>query len=333
MLLQLRADEGDIYLVDALEIVSLTCLKPVLESVPLLVHGGQADLQILHRMTGAIPKEVFDTQITAGFCGQGYPARLLDLVQKNLGQSIDKTWTLSDWSKRPLSPEQLRYAADDVRVLPPLAHILREKLAQNGHTSPCAMATANMVASVLSPEDPEQLWRLIPGSVSLDPSSLGALQALAKWRDQTAKERDLPRNYLLTDALLLDTARRKPNSMATLLANRRFPAQIARKDGQDILDLLANSTPLYEPAPSRLRTELIRVAARVAEQSSGIATELVLAEGVLHQLAIVMERVSKGEIPVEFAINSVLELWRQEALGKFFRDFLESKSQISMASC
>ena len=315
MLLQLRADEGDIFLVDPLASVSLRPLGEVLEKVPLILHGGQMDLQILKRITGVEPTKVFDTQVAAGCVGQGYPRRLQDLVAKNLGEQIDKSETLSDWSKRPLSEQQLRYAADDVWVLPRLAASLRRLLLEKGNLE---------VAEHLMEEkrqqafrDPsETLWRAIPGAQTLDGEGRAALRALCIWRDRTAQERDLNRNAVLSDGLLLDLARRRPESLESMQLNRRMPSAVCKRDGLALLDLIKNQMEPIEPMfmkPSGW-VDLVRAAGRLSELSNEIALELMLPEIVLVQL-------SKG-LP--------LENWRQKALGSDFEGFLSGAKTLKM---
>jgi ribonuclease D len=158
------------------------------------------------------------------------------------------------------------------------------------------------------------LWRQVHGWNSLDAAGLGALKRLAQWRDRTAEERDLPRNYLLTDALLVDTARRRPDSMETLLANRRFPAQLGKRDGKALITLLEQSPPMAIPPSFRLQQDLLKIAACLNEASSGISAELLLPEPVLYA----------------FMQTGELELWRQEGVGDDFFNFLSGKKLIAM---
>ena len=312
MLVQLRGDEGDIFLVDPFS-VDLGLLRPVIETVPVVLHGGQMDVQILRRVVGVAPKQIFDTQVAAACVGMGWPCRLQELVARLLQIPLDKAETLSDWSRRPLSEEQLRYAADDVWVLPPLERILRQQLEERSVIDVAVYLTEEVLSGA---DDPGELWRLVPGSANLDETGRRALQALARWRDATAQARDLPRNGVLSDALMLDLARRSPKTVEGMQANRRMPSQVWKRDGAAILELLHRPGSAPPPSISRPRAwvDVARAAGRIVEFKTGIASDLILTERVLGRLS----------------RNEALEEWRERLLGPDFFSFLRGESVIRM---
>jgi ribonuclease D len=312
MLVQIRGDEGDIFLIDPFS-VDLGLLRPLLETVPLVLHGGQMDMQILRRVVGAAPKTVFDTQVAAACVGLGWPCRLQELVNRLLQMQLDKGETLSDWSRRPLSQDQLRYAADDVWVLPPLERVLRQQLQERSVADIASYLTEEVLSGA---DDPGELWRLVPGAATLDEAGRRALQALARWRDATAQSRDLPRNGVLSDALMLDLARRSPKTVDGIQANRRMPSQVWKRDGVAILELLQRpgSAPLPLVSRPRAWIDVVRAASRIIEVKTGVSSDLVLSERVLGRL-------SRGE---------PLEGWREQLLGVDFFSFLRGESSIRM---
>lgn len=312
MLVQLRGDEGDIFLVDPFT-VNLALLRPLMEDVLVVLHGGQMDVQILRRVVGAAPKRIFDIQVAAGCVGLGWPCRLQDLVGRLLQLPLDKAETLSDWSRRPLSEEQLRYAADDVWVLPPLERILRERLEERAVTDIAAFLTDEVLSGA---DDPGELWRTVPGSANLDEGGRRALQALARWRDSNAQARDLPRNGVLSDALMLDLARRGPKTVEGMQANRRMPSQVWKRDGAAILEMLHRPGSAPPPSISRPRAwvDVARAAGRIVEFRSGIAVDLILTERTLGRLS----------------RNEALEDWRERVLGEDFFSFINGESSIRM---
>jgi ribonuclease D len=316
MLIQLRADLGPAMLVDPLGDIDLAPLGKALSEVPLLLHGGVMDLQILHRETGMQPKSVYDTQIAAGCAGDGFPIRLQELVRRHLDLHLPKAATLSDWSQRPLSADQLSYAADDVLLLEPLADALDAKLAALGNIEIAAACTAEHVARALLPEDLSQAWRTVPGAHLLDDTERAVLQALAAWRDGTAQERDVTRSNVVSDSMLLDLARRQPASFEALRANRRMPSQVWKREGAAVLACIAaGRTATPPPGPvsrGRLWRELVGVAARTAEAERGVAPELVLTDATLDRLA--------AGLPIES--------WRGSALGPEFAAFLDGRKAI-----
>ena len=319
MLVQIRVDEGRPRLVDPLSGIDLRPLGAALSKAPLiLLHGGVMDLQILHRETGFVPRRVFDTQIAAGFAGGGYPIRLQELVKRFLDIHLPKTETLSDWSTRPLSEDQLRYAADDVLLLGQLVDAICARLDARGFAELAEAATRDLVARALAPDDKWELWRQIPGVNVLDPQERAVLRELAAWRDDTARERDTPRSSVVSDAMLLDLSRRQPASFEALRANRRMPSQVWKRDGAAVLAAVSRGMAGH-PIPGRdagdkLWAELVLAAGRVAEAETGIARELVLNDAVL-------ERLAKG---------ADVEPWREAALGPRFMDFVAGRMGIGV---
>ena len=316
MLVQLRVDDGEAVLVDPLAGIDLRPLGEALSRVPLLLHGAAMDLQILAREAGLRPTSVFDTQIAAGFTGDGYPVRLQELVRRHLDLRLPKAATLSDWSQRPLTEEQLHYAADDVLLLEPLAAALTRRLAENGNDEAARACMAEHVARALAPDDDSRAWRVVPGAHLLDDAERAVLQVLTAWRDRTARARDVPRSGVVSDALLLDLARRQPSTVEGLRANRRMPSAVWKRDGDAVLACIAEGRhgPVPEPLGRRGRvwTDLVRTAGRIAEAERGAATELVLPDDVL-------ERLAAGE---------GLEPWRRAALGEDFLAFVEARRGI-----
>ena len=317
MLLQLRADDGEAWLVDPLSDIDLAPLGDALSGVPLLLHGAAMDLQILQRTLGLRPGPVFDTQVAAGFVGDGYPIRLQELVRRHLGRHLPKTETLSDWSQRPLSDEQLRYAADDVLLLGPLADAIRAALDARGTAGIAAACMQEMAERALVPDDPAGCWRTVPGAHLLDEGERAILAELAAWRELSARERDVPRNTIASDAVLLDLARRQPGSVDALRANRRLPAQVWRRDGAAVLACVARAAGRVSPPGiqrPRPWLDLVWAAARACGRERGVAAELVLTEPFLDLLSV-------GGFPTG---------WRHEALGLHFESFLRGGSGIDI---
>lgn len=315
MLIQLRVDEEAPCLIDPLADLDLAPLGEALSGPPLLLHGGTVDLQLLHRTIGLRPGPVFDTQTAAGCAGDGYPVRLQELVRRHLGRHLPKTETLSDWSLRPLSDDQLRYAADDVMLLGPLADAITRRLEERGNAEIAHACTQELVARALVPDDPDLAWRTVPGSHLLDDSERATLAELAAWRELAARERDVPRAAIASDAVLLDLARRQPPTLDALRSNRRMPAQVWKRDGAAVLGCVARSRSRAAPsavARPRPWLDLVWGAARALSHQNGIAAELLLGEAELDRLA-------RGE-PVEG--------WRARALGSVFQSFLNGECAI-----
>lgn len=309
MLLQLRADAGEIWLVDPLAELDLARLGPPLTRARLLLHGGSADLALLQRYTGATPKVVFDTQIAAAFAGFAWPSRLSDLSAALVGKELEKGETLSDWSRRPLSPAQLRYAAEDVELLGAMVAAIETRL----DVRKAAWAeeeTREMVRTALAPEDFSQAWLRIHGTGPLSRAERATLCALAAWRDETAQSRDMPRNTVVSDPLLVDVARRRPRSVDALRTNRRMPAQVIKLWGEDLVRIACGTHPEPdEPLADPAQLDLLRAAARVVERREAIAHGMLAPETLLRRVA--ADRPISG--------------WRNEAIIPAFRDFVSGR--------
>ncbi len=310
MLLQLRVDAREPLLIDPLS-VSIAPLAVPLSTRPVIVHGGQQDAQILYRMLGVVPNIVYDTQVAAGFAGAGYPIRLQELVRRFLGAHMPKGETLSDWSRRPLSPAQLGYAADDVLVLHDLKGALDIELQRSGLGGAAAEATRDMVESASRAPDDSRAWTRVGGAQTLEADERACLQALVAWRDREARDRDVQKNALASDAVLLDLARRRPESAQEMRANRRMPGHLSRQEADVLLDLLANPGPAPAPlARDKGAFDVVRAATRVVERRTGIAAELLLPDAEIHSLL----------------AGNPCRAWRVPLLGQDFASFIRGDS-------
>ncbi len=314
MLLQLRADEGEVLLVDPLGPVNLTLLGPALSARPLLVHGGAADVQLLRRHCSATPCRVVDTQILAAFAGLGWPRRLQDLVAAVLGKGLDKQETLSDWSRRPLSAAQLQYAGDDVLLLEPLVRGLQTRVEGFGNTAFVEEALRESLGALLAPPDDAGVWRRVPGAHLLSEVERAALSELASWREAKARSLDCAAAHVVSDAMLFDLARRRPETLDGFRENRRMPSQVWRQHGQELLTVLARAEATAAPRALRrgADADALRLAARISAEAGGVAAEYACRDG-----------------EVDYILSdSGTGGWRVAALGEPFQDFLRGKKVI-----
>lgn len=255
-LVQLRTPAGTTWLLDPLIDGLLAPLAEDLLHPTWVVHGGQHDLRILHLLLGALPGRVLDTQIGAGLVGSWFPAPYQALLKAWLGVSLDKAETLSDWSRRPLEPGQLRYAALDVEHLLALWDAIALRLAQRGRLQAAHEACDEARAAILAPPDDDEAWRSLTGVAALQGPELAVLQVLAAWREQRARETNTPTRSVLGDASLIELARRQPTTAAALMANRRVPRALG-KLADELAELIGRARARPEwawPAAIRRRT-------------------------------------------------------------------------------
>lgn len=209
-LLQLATPTG-VAVVDPLS-VDVAPLARVLQGPGRCVmHAASQDLEILARVCGAVPSELFDTQIAAGFLGYS-SVGLGPLVRAELGRSLPKADRLTDWLVRPLSADAVAYAASDVAHLHELHDRLVAKLEARGRMQwaldECEVARTRAVVPVA----PERAWWRIKEARSLRGRAAAVAQSLAAWRERRAAEVDRPVRFLLADLALVAMAQRPPAS-------------------------------------------------------------------------------------------------------------------------
>jgi ribonuclease D len=201
--------------VDLLPFWELLC-DPTVEKI---VHAGEQDMEPVVRHLGRRPVNFLDTQIAAGFVGMAYPVSLSKLVFELTGAKLGKGLTFTDWSQRPLSAVQLRYAADDVRYLPAMADELGD---------PARFQF-----------DPMSDYLRVRGATSLPPQGLAVLRELAAWRDAAAQHANCPPRAYLKDEILMDMARSPIKAVARLERVRGLPRPVEAEHGQAIVDATA----------------------------------------------------------------------------------------------
>jgi ribonuclease D len=325
-LVQLRGEDGPALLVDPHAISDLRSLGKLLEGRTLLIHSASHDLSILRRAVGLNPKpeDVIDPQILAGFVGMGFPRSLTDLSRELLGEDLPPSSSMSDWSKRPLTEEQRRYAAMDVLHLHALTDALERRLAGRPQLRWARACAAEINSAALHGEDPELLWRRIPGAAVLDGRGRAALRSLVIWREATAIRNNQPRFQIASDGSLLDVARRAPTTLAELSQNRRLPRRLAKDQADEVMAALNVAAALPEEAlPPPVITRgaaaradaLLAAWAHIVEEREGVAAELLLPPDLRREIAV---RWTRRE---EIAITG----WRSEAIGEELINVLNGK--------
>jgi ribonuclease D len=206
-LLQIKAG-AHIYCVDTLRIGSLDPLMPALTAagVRKVIHAARQDLEAVYLTTRRVISPVFDTQIAAGCIGMKPQVGYAELVKTLLEVTIPKGQTRTDWSKRPLTREQLEYAADDVLYLGDVAGRLAERLRALKREHWVTEDCLELEDRRLYEPDPAQAWARLRGVAQLAPAARARAKTIAIWREHEARERDLPRAWILSDAALFSIA-------------------------------------------------------------------------------------------------------------------------------
>ena len=275
----------DILLIDPLRPDMTEALRPLLADPRLLkvMHSASEDLVAFKHACGALPEPLFDTQIAAALAGIGAGLGYQKLVQAITGVTLAKGETRSDWMRRPLSPAQLEYAADDVLHLDAVYRVLQEKLAALDRLDWLRADCARLVAGTAS--DAADPWPhlALRSAQFLEPGEQRLLLRLLRWRETQARSSDLPRSWVLDNELAVELARKPPADAAALQAwleaRPKAPRKLAAKLWQ------ALSTPLPDEAAAPLarvtedadKKKLKRLQDAVSRRSG----ELGLPDGVL----------------------------------------------------
>ncbi len=260
-LLQLATDDEAVA-VDPFGSVDLGLLQPLMAdpTVTKVFHAGAQDIEILNRVLGAPPAPVFDTQVAATLLGFSEQAGYQDVVSSLLGVRLDKGQRFTDWSVRPLSPEQVAYALDDVRHLPGLYRTMRARLESAGRLGWLAEEFERMADPATYDVDPYAQYRRVKRASSLKGQQLAVLREVAAWREVEAQRRDVPRRWLVPDETLVEIARRAPRTEAALGAVRGMSEQVVRRHGRDILSAVERGLAVpreeWPVLPSRRRSEV-----------------------------------------------------------------------------
>jgi ribonuclease D len=221
------------------------------EDLLVVLHAAKQDLEALIRLMPRLPARLFDTQIAAAFLGHPPQMGYAALVDAELGRKIDKTQTRTDWSRRPLTPEQLHYAAEDVAYLAELHEILSRRLRLMDRDSWVTEDSAALLDPGLYSANPELAWERLPAIGHLHPAMQARARRLAAWREKRADEVDRPRQWILADAVILELAHRNPDSMAALESIDGLAPGIVRRTGEELLGELRGANA--DVADGRIR--------------------------------------------------------------------------------
>ncbi len=208
------SDGQTAWLVDPLTVGSLEPLAQLMTNTAItkILHSSSEDLEVLMHALGQLPEPLVDTQIASAMLGQPLQLGYQHAVKWLFDIAVDKDQTRSNWCRRPLHFHQLRYAAIDVVLLPMMLQELRPHLEEAGRWEWLVEDVERMKLNSLTPVEPEKAYLRFPGIGRMDDKGLQVLQALAAWREKTAKMKNRARGFVISDAGLMRLARLRPAS-------------------------------------------------------------------------------------------------------------------------
>ena len=314
--------------------------RPVLElaardDIEVIIHSAQADLALIGAAFGVRASRVFDTQIAAAFLGMGEQIGYGALVERMAGVHLDKGSQYTEWSRRPLSEDQLRYALDDVRYLPAVWRQLKQQLEERGRAG-WVQEECDLLADTWAERTPpEEMYRRVRGWNGLKRHALGALRAVAAWREQEALRANRPPLWIMNDRSLLELARRPPRDAADLGAVRGLSEGTIQRYGKAILDAVeagVNDPPEDDVAPPRLPnlgqawpailSGIVQARCREAEVAPRfVATRRDMDELIVWWLT--GDQSKEPDVPL-------LHGWRRELAGRDLVDWLRGETTVAV---
>ncbi len=262
-------------------------LKPFYEILayePLVkvFHAARQDVEIFFHSAGAVPKPLFDTQVAAMVCGYGDSIGYGNLVEELLKVGLDKTQRFTDWSRRPLKQEQLKYAMQDVTHLRQVYEILQEQLKHEGRMA----WIENEMQILIDPKTYEvnemEVWQRIK-TRSDQPKFLARVQYLAAARERHAVRYNKPRAHVASDLILLEMAADPPTSIEQLKAIKALsPSNELAKGMFEALQEVDQIPPEQWPRRERkeqrvnvLLAELLKVWLKQVAEDNKVASKLI----------------------------------------------------------
>ena len=282
-LLQLKAGDQT-WLVDTLRIRSLDPLMPALTAAAVrkVIHSARQDLEAVYLSAKRVISPVFDTQIAAGCIGLKPQVGYAELIKTLLDVTVPKGQTRTDWSKRPLTREQLEYAADDVLYLGEAADLLAARLRELEREHWVLEDCLALEDQKLYEPDPAQAWGRLRGLAQLAPPSRARAKTIAVWREKLARTRDLPRAWILSDAAIFSVAQgSSPQLNDSLAASLKGALEEASNDEWD-------QEPSQDARPTAEQKAVIERLAKIVDSRAlelQVSAELLAPRGELKALA------------------------------------------------
>jgi ribonuclease D len=286
------------------------------EKVLKVFHAARQDIEIVWHQAGIVPHPIFDTQVAAMVLGYGDSIAYDQLVERITGHRPDKTHRFTDWSRRPLSEEQMHYALADVTHLRDVFAALDADLKKRNRSDWVSEEMEVLTSPKTYDFHPERAWERLKTRVR-KPRELAVLMEVAAWREQEAQSRDVPRSRVLKDDAVGDIATHAPTSLERLAGLRSLPKGFDRsKWGADIVAAVQRGLardPATLPKIEKPRgnsngaaiVELLKVLLRMTSERHAVASKVIATVDDLEQIA-----------ADDDADVGALHGWRRELFGE-----------------
>lgn len=318
------ATPDECVVIDVIAIDNLAPLAILMrdEGTVKVFHACSQDMEVLNYTLGALPAPIFDTQVAAAFLGERMQASYNGMVHAFCGVILPKSESLTDWSRRPLTPEQIEYALDDVRYLIKAYDVIMERLDKSGRASCVLDEIKPLTDRSHYVVDRRVAFKRVKRVNSLTRRQLAVARELAAWREARAEYSNIPRKWLMSDEVLIALSKRPPHDAASL-RRVRGTEQLSDADVAGALSVIARgeSCPAdkypfiartHKPASPELESviDLMYALIRLVGERSGVATAMIASRDDL---------VDYVDHPQDSPLR---EGWRFELVGTLIDDLL-----------
>ena len=318
---------GDLVLIDPLAVDISKLAELFGRGGEAVLHAAQQDLDVLTHAVGAVPERLFDTQIAAGFLGYTTPS-LASLLQGEIGVTPSKGDRLTDWLRRPLSSDQLRYAANDVAHLLETRDQLEQRLVDGGRLAWAYEAFGELLARPVSGAAPELAWLRVKDARNLRPRARAVAQSVAAWRERRAIQTDQPVRHVLADLAVIGIAQRQPEHPADLsgcrgIDHRSLRGDVAEQIVAAVRDGMSAEPPEVPASSDDLERDLRPVVSLVTAWVAQVARDQRIDVSLLATRADIVAMLSGDP-------NARLRhQWRNELLGAGIADLVAGRAGLT----
>jgi ribonuclease D len=288
------------------------------------MHSCGQDLEIFHLLFSGIPPNLFDTQIAAAFIGIGDQVSYAMLVEEICNIRLRKAHTRARWCNRPLSSEEISYAEDDVRYLHEIYQKLTADLESLGRRQWFDAEMEILVNSPVFPVNESNAWKRIGSLKFMAGRQLACAKALAGWREKTAQQRDLPRNWIMSDKVLTSIADTLPGTLTDLSSIDEIPDKLVKHQGEQILRIVSASRehnesdrPMGNRRPDAREKAQKKALARILDDAAAAINIPPSVLATRRDLAAMIE----GERDL-----AVLRGWRNDVVGEDLLNYLRAEN-------
>jgi len=287
-----------------------------------ILHSAKQDMEVMWFEEGAVIRNLIDTQICAGLLG--YPAQIgyAGLAADLLGIEINKDQTRTDWSRRPLTEAQLKYAAEDVVHLPKMFGMLEERLRELGRYEWAIEDSAELCQTGLYKPEPTDAWQRVKSIPFMPPAQQARARALTTWRETRAVASNKPRQWIMGDKAILQLAVENPANEAALGKLGEVPDSLARNQGRKLIGIVEAANDAYAQGDmdleqltfdidkEKMLSKKLGKLVRAQAEKLGIAAEILASKRDISAL-------------IRDAANTrILRGWRYDAIGKELQENL-----------